>query len=44
MILGLDWFWWILIVVAVVVIGALKLRVWKTMTKKKPSQSNDNED
>lgn len=44
MILGLDWFWWVLIVIAVIAIGALKLKVWKSMTKKKPPESSDTED
>jgi heme/copper-type cytochrome/quinol oxidase subunit 2 len=44
MIFGLDWFWWIAIVLSVMVIGALKLKVWKSMTKKKPTDGRDDED
>lgn len=40
----MPWWGWILIAVAVVVIGYLKLKVWGAMTKKKPVQQNQKEE
>ena len=40
----MPWWAWVLIAVAVAVIGYLKLKVWNSMTKKKPIQSEKNED
>jgi hypothetical protein len=40
----MPWWGWVLIAVAVIVIGYLKLKVWNSMAKKKPNQSEKNED
>jgi heme/copper-type cytochrome/quinol oxidase subunit 2 len=40
----MAWWAWVLIAVAVIVIGYLKLKVWNSMAKKKPTQSEKNED
>lgn len=41
----LDWWVWVLIAVAVVGIGYLKLKVWGAMTKKKtPPKHTENDD
>ncbi len=40
----MAWWAWVLIAVAVIVIGYLKLKVWNSMAKKKPNQSEKNED
>jgi hypothetical protein len=40
----MPWWVWVLVAVAVAVIGYLKLKVWNSMAKKKPNQSEKNED
>jgi len=39
-----PWWGWVLIAIAVGVIGFLKLKVWKTMTKKPTSKNQKDED
>ena len=39
----MAWWGWVLIAVAFAVIGYLKLKVWNSMAKKKPNQSEKNE-
>ncbi len=31
----MEWYWWVLIVIAVMVIGYFKLKIFKSMTRKK---------
>ena len=40
----MPWWGWILIAIAVVVIGYLKLKVWGLMTKKKSNKPNQKEE
>ena len=44
MLLGLDWWIWLLIIVAVIGIGYLKLKVFNAMMKKKPKSSHQEKD
>lgn len=44
MLLGLDWWIWILIAVGVIGIGYLKLKVFNAMLKKKPKQTQIEKD
>lgn len=31
----MEWYWWVLIVIAVLIIGYIKLKVWKMISTKK---------
>jgi hypothetical protein len=38
----MEWYWWVLIVIAAVIIGYLKLKVWKIiLAKKKDAEPED---
>jgi|LSQX01.2.fsa_nt_gb plastocyanin domain-containing protein len=34
----MEWYWWVLIAVAVAAIGVLKLKVWKLILQKRKQQ------
>ena len=38
---NLAWYWWVVIGIAVVVIGALKLKVFKSMINKKKGKIDE---
>lgn len=40
----MPWWAWILIAISITVIGYLKLKVWKSMAKKKPKKFEKDED
>jgi lipoprotein signal peptidase len=37
----MEWYWWILIVAGVILIGWLKLKVFKKMTAKKQKKNEE---
>jgi hypothetical protein len=37
----MDWYWWVLIGVGVVIIGYLKLKVFKKITQRSSSQNQE---
>lgn len=40
----MEWYWWVLIAVGVVVIGSLKLKLFKAILARKAKQQPEEED
>ena len=40
----MEWYWWVLIAVGVVVIGSLKLKIFKAILAKKNARQAEEED
>lgn len=40
----MEWYWWVLIVIGVVIIGYIKLKVWKMISAKKKEKEVEAED
>ncbi len=40
----MEWYWWVLIVIAAAIIGSIKLRIWKMISVKKKEKEAEPED
>ena len=40
----MEWYWWVLIALAVGVISVLKIRVWKMIQERRKNRTIDDED
>ncbi len=40
----MEWYWWVLIAVGVVLIGILKIKVWNSIMKNRRNKQQDTEE
>lgn len=40
----MEWYWWMIIAVGVIVVGYLKLKVWKIIKEKRKNKQQDTEE
>jgi uncharacterized membrane protein len=40
---GVEWYWWVLIAIGVVVIGYIKIKVWKKMLENMKKRREEKE-
>lgn len=44
MILGMEWYWWVIFLIGIGLIGTLKFKMWTKLKNKSTTKHNENED